>query len=142
MLRAAPKSTTNTTTGVAWDDSYASNNSASNIRKMVTGSESNPFGIGITDTSFKYDPKKPLYDGRNESGFGAYITKEGNRFKRHYKYMSGTRYGPIRSYGSHYIDPRVTDVYTGKTRKPEPEKILFNENSFDKYFGNYLKSMG
>ena len=143
MLKATPKSTTNNTTGIKWNDSYATNNSAQNIRGMVSGNELNPFDVQMDKPEpFEYDPSKPLFDNRDEGGNGTWVTKNGDQFRRNYRHTRGTRYGPYRSYGWSPIDINKVNPHTGERHEKVASEIGYNKSMFDNYFGNYLKSMG
>jgi hypothetical protein len=143
MLKATPKSTTNATAGIKWNDSYATNNSAQNIRGMVSGNELNPFDAQINKPDpWEYDPSKPLFDNRDKGGNGRWYTKNGDQFRQHYRHTSGSRYGPYRNYGSSPIDTRKINPHTGKFHEKVAPTVSYNKSMFDDYFGKYLNSMG
>lgn len=139
---------TNNTTGVAWNDSYAANESAGNIRKMVTGSEANPFKHNNGDLErFQYDPNRPLYDTRDERGYGEWVEKDGDKWRRRYRYRKTRPYDatdPTTWYGGgkrgyQTFDDGMIDPHTGEFHK---NSFNYNSQMFDKYFANYLLAMG
>ena len=138
-----PSSTANTTTGVAWDDSYATNNSAQNIRGMVSGNELNPFDAQINKPEpWEYDPSKPLYDNRNGGMNGIWYTKHGDQFRKNWNYTQGTRYGPTTSKGWNAVDINKENPHTGQLHEKVAPEISYNKSMFNDYFGKYLNSMG
>ena len=150
MKKGVPKGPrkSSNTTGVAWNDSYAANKSAGNIRKMVTGSEANPFKAGMEDLEkFQYNPNRPLYDNRDEMGYGEWVEKDGDTFKRRYRYRTARPYDandPTTWYGGRmgyqkFADGMI-DPHTGEYHKGN--KLGYNSSKFDQYFANYLNAMG
>lgn len=152
MLKATPKTTTNNTTGIKWNDSYAANNSAGNIRKMVTGSEANPFKAGLEDLKkFQYNPNRPLYDNRDEMGYGEWVEKKGDKYRRYHRHRWGEEnrkaYDPsdptthtMGRNGYMVFDKGMIDPHTGEYNTQS--RVGYNSDMFNKYFANYLNAMG
>ena len=221
MLKAAPQRTTNSTTGIKWNDSYATNKSSENIRKMSTSNNSNPWGQTFgggseqqKESPYRHDPgeklnqnmaywglddqnnkvKKytnaqrmaygntsknyyvddqgyyggsvagtPYYDNRklkgswsdtpdefgvtrmesSQHGPGKYVVKDrtGN-FRVYEKTLSGGRNGAISRGGRSYALPEGIDPYTMKPVEQKPASAGYDGNSFNKYFGDYMRSLG
>ena len=93
---------------------------------------------------WKYDPSKPLHDGR-KNGNGEWYTKHGDQFRRNWSYTQGTRYGPTRSYGWNPVNTDEMNPHTGESREQTSWGSTYKPMSgdaFNDYFRNYLLNIG
>jgi hypothetical protein len=100
---------------------------------------SGPWGFPVKQDSWKYDPNKPLWSGKDENGNPAYYKKQGDDFYKYWKTFRGQNGGGVTTRHRQKVDTDFVDPHTGKSR--QQTGIASRDAMFQQYFGDYLQSI-